>query len=123
MNRRAVVADDDPTMLELVALDLEHLGIEVVRVSNGADLIDFVANRGPFDLIVTDISMPWMSGLQVTRSARNAGMSTPIIIITGLTRPELMEQARNLGGSTMVLHKPFDLTELEAAVATVLKPS
>ena len=111
-----LVVDDDPDLLDSVAFELEQLGMDVARASSGAELLDLVANRGPFDLIVTDITMPWMSGLQVTRSVRNAGLSTPILIITG----HKGQQARGLGGKVAVLLKPFGPEELQAAVNSLM---
>lgn len=90
MSIRTIVADDDPAILDLVTKDLESMGLEVMRADNGVMLIELVANQGPFDLIITDISMPWMSGLQVAMSARNAGVRTPVIVMTGLRDDDLM---------------------------------
>ncbi len=120
MSIRIIVADDDPAILDLVTKDLESLGMEVMRADNGVMLIEMVANQGPFDLIITDISMPWMSGLQVAMSARNAGVRTPVIVMTGLRDGDLMRQVGNLGEQTVLLRKPFDLAELHGALELLL---
>lgn len=120
MSIRTIVADDDPAILDLVTKDLESMGLEVMRADNGVMLIELVANQGPFDLIITDISMPWMSGLQVALSARNAGVRTPVIVMTGLRDDDLMRQVGNLGEHTVLLRKPFDLAELHGALALML---
>ncbi len=120
MSIRTIVADDDPAILDLVTKNLESLGMEVMRADNGVMLIELVANQGPFDLIITDISMPWMSGLQVARSARNAGVRTPVIVMTGLRDDDLMRQVGNLGEQTVLLRKPFDLAELHGALELLL---
>ena len=54
------MADDDADMLTAVSDALASLGFDVLSVDNGAGLIDRLASDGPFDLIVTDISMPWI---------------------------------------------------------------
>ncbi len=120
MSIRTIVADDDPAILDLVTKNLESLGMEVMRADNGVMLIELVANQGPFDLIITDISMPWMSGLQVAMSARNAGVRTPVIVMTGLRDDDLMRQVGNLGEQTVLLRKPFDLAELHGALELLL---
>lgn len=120
MSIRTIVADDDPAILDLVTKDLESMGLEVMRADNGVMLIELVANQGPFDLIITDISMPWMSGLQVAMSARNAGVRTPVIVMTGLRDDDLMRQVGNLGEQTVLLRKPFDLAELHGALGLLL---
>lgn len=123
MSLRTIVADDDPEILDLITLDLESRGMEVMRADNGVGLIDLVANQGPFDLIVTDISMPWMSGLQVAMSARNAGLRTPVIVMTGLRDDDaLVRQVSSLGTNTVLLRKPFDLAELHGAMDLLLPP-
>lgn len=123
MSLRTIVADDDPEILDLITLDLESRGMEVLRADNGVGLIELVANQGPFDLIVTDISMPWMSGLQVAMSARNAGVSTPVIVMTGLRDDDaLVRQVSSLGANTVLLRKPFELSELHGAMDLLLPP-
>ena len=61
---RVLVADDDAELLEVVADTLIRLGADVIRASTGAELIERLAEYGPFDLIITDVAMPWMTGLQ-----------------------------------------------------------
>ena len=72
---RVLIADDDPQLLDAVSDAFAQLDAQVVRASSGADLIEQLATAGPFDLVVTDISMPWMSGLQAIRSTRAAGLA------------------------------------------------
>lgn len=120
MRAKTIVADDDPAILDLITQDLESRGMEVLRADNGVVLIELVANHGPFDLIVTDISMPWMSGLQVALSARHAGVRTPVIVMTGLRDDALMRQISHLGDNTILLRKPFELAELHGAVELLL---
>ncbi|HTL35607.1 MAG TPA: response regulator [Kofleriaceae bacterium] len=119
MNMRVLVADDDPEMLELVAnIAKRNLGAEVTRVATGHELLDAIAH-GAFDLVITDISMPWMTGLQVMHSARTAGLPVPVVVMTGMENPELSEQVDALGTRARLLHKPFTLQELLAAVGEI----
>lgn len=118
---RILVADDDPVLLESVADCLEHLGARVTRSHAGDELIEQLGDAGPFDLIVTDVSMPWMSGLQALHSARTAGLSTPVIVMTGLRTPEIASQVDTLGDSAL-LRKPFALDELEVTAERLLAP-
>jgi CheY-like chemotaxis protein len=116
---RVLVADDDPEMLGAVADAVGRLGCDVVRAESGADLIDRLATGGPFDLIVSDVSMPWMDGLKALHSMRTAGLPTPIIVMTALADPQIPVQVRALGANALLLRKPFELDELETAVATL----
>lgn len=117
---RILVADDDPDLLKTVAEAFERLGAEVARADSGVELLTQMANEGPFRLIVTDISMPWMSGLQAMQSARTAGLGTAVIVMTALKDDRIPAQVAALGASTAFLRKPFDLKALEAAAMRLL---
>jgi CheY-like chemotaxis protein len=120
MRVRALVADDDPQMVSAVSMAMQKFGADVVEASSGGELLETIANDGPFDLIITDISMPWMSGLQVMQSARTAGLPVPVIVMTALRDPTLPAQVSALGGHASLLHKPFSIEELHAAVRSCL---
>jgi two-component system OmpR family response regulator len=117
---RVLVADDDLQLLEAVSEAFTQLDADVVRASSGADLIEQMATAGPFDLVVTDISMPWMSGLQAIRSTRAAGLATSVIVMTALSDPRIPAQVKALGANAVLLRKPFELSELESAASTLL---
>lgn len=119
---RILVADDDPDVLGAVSDALERLGAQVVRAESGADLIERMADEGPFSLVVTDVSMPWMSGLQAMYSVRTAGVSTPIIVMTALPDERIPAQVLALGNNSVLLRKPFELRELEEAAERLLLP-
>lgn len=117
---RVLVADDDPDLLRTVADTFARLGADVHRVETGVELISELANEGPFNLIVTDVSMPWMSGLQVIQSARTAGLGTAVIVMTALKDERIPDQVAALGARAALVRKPFDLGALEAAAERVL---
>ena len=112
---RVLVADDDVDMLAAVSDALSRLGFDVLSVDSGAGLIDCLATEGPFDLIVSDISMPWMDSLKTLRSIRTAGVTTPVIVITALTDVQIPNRVQALGANAILLRKPFDFDELAAA--------
>ena len=74
-NQRVLVAEDDLQMLGAVAEAFARRNYDVVRAENGAELVEQLANHGPFDLIVADVSMPWMDGLKALSSMRAPGGS------------------------------------------------
>ena len=116
-----LVADDDPLLLSTVTDALTHVGATVAPAASGAELIERLANEGPFDLVVTDVSMPWMSGLQAMHAIRTAGLSTPVIVMTALPDERIPSQVRALGDNAMLLRKPFDLHHLVNAATTLLE--
>jgi CheY-like chemotaxis protein len=117
---RVLVADDDPQLLDAVCDALIGRNAHVVRATSGADLIEQLATAGPFDLVITDVSMPWMSGLQAMRSTRAAGLATSVIVMTALTDPRIPAQVKSLGANAVLLRKPFELDDLETAAAKLL---
>jgi len=119
---RILVADDEPDLLESVAAALREAGAEVVCAESGAELITKMADEGPFALVIADVSMPWMSGLNAMHSARFAGLATPILVMTASTDPQIDEQVRALGRDVLLLRKPFELAEFVKAVETLVGP-
>jgi len=119
---RVLVADDDAVLLSAVGEAFAQFGADVTRAASGAELIDALAGEGPFDLVVTDVSMPWMNGLRAMRTARAAGIGTAVILMTALHDRSLEREVRALGRNALLLRKPFALTELESAAIRVLPP-
>jgi len=117
---RVLVADDDPAVLEAVADAIEDLGADVVCARSGAELIESFGERGPFDLVITDVSMPWMSGLQAMHSVRTAGLATPVIVMTALKEERVADQVRTLGRDAVLMRKPFALADLQQTARTLL---
>lgn len=117
---RILVADDDPDVLCGVADALEAIGAQVTRAASGNELITHLGDDDPFDLVVTDIAMPWMTGLQAIQSTRYAGLVTPVIVMTALRDQAIPDRVRALGGNAVLLHKPFGMDELARAVASVV---
>ena len=116
---RVLVADDDIELLSEIAELLAQWGYAVDTARNGAELIDAMANRA-FDLVITDISMPWMTGLQASHSARYAGLATPILVITALRDDGIADHVASLGQRAQLLRKPFDATALANAVDALM---
>ncbi len=113
---RILIADDDVNCRALLLIGLAAPGTELAVATDGGELLDAIAEHGPFDLIVTDIDMPWMQGLQVLASLRAAELTTPVVVVTGLTRPDLPAAVARLG-RTRLLRKPFTICDLRAAIA------
>lgn len=117
-----MVADDDEEILALLVATLEARGFIVTQATSGVELLEHLADDDPFDLVVTDVSMPWGSGVQIMTSTRYAGMlDVPVIVITALQSPEIPAQVERLGSHTALLHKPFGIETLQAAVDDALR--
>jgi two-component system, OmpR family, response regulator len=118
-NAQVVIADDDPDTLELFVEALRILRVQLHSASSGAELVVLLADHGPFDLIVTDIDMPWMEGLGVIRSARAAQIETPVLFVSGVDRPDLSAAVTALGDA-QILRKPVTVATLRDVVRELL---
>jgi len=116
---RIALADDDPLTLEVLRSVLSAPGVELHEASSGAELLSLLADPDPFDLVVTDVSMSWMSGLEVMLGARDAGIAVPVLVITGLADPEIQADVSRLGRARL-LRKPVGAQQLRESVADLL---
>ena len=121
MSSRVLVVEDDPDIAELVARYLEKAGYTTARVSSGRDALDAVRAKAP-DLIVLDVMLPHVDGLEVCRllRANDHTASIPIIMLTA--RAEESERIVGLEmGADDYLAKPFSPNELVARVRALLR--
>jgi two-component system response regulator ResD len=118
---RAIVADDDADMLELVSGIVDQFGADVTRASSGRELLIRIAEDEGYDFIVTDIAMPWMSGLEVMHALANDGMRAPVIVMTAMREARLAEQVYALGEHATLLFKPFTFEELVSALQACVR--
>ena len=116
---RAVVADDSRFMRALVRKVLESAGIRVVaEASNGKEAVEAVAKHNP-DLLVIDINMPGLNGLEALRALRARGVKTKFVVVTALDQPRIAEEARALGA--VFVPKPLKPERLLEAVRNVAR--
>ena len=121
MSTRVLVVEDDPDIADLVARYLEKAGYTATRVSSGRDALDAVRAKAP-DLIVLDVMLPHVDGLEVCRllRANDHTASIPIIMLTA--RAEESERIVGLEmGADDYLAKPFSPNELVARVRALLR--
>jgi two-component system, cell cycle sensor histidine kinase and response regulator CckA len=105
--RRILVADDDAQMRAVIRDLLEPLQATIEEASTGLELLELLADGGPFDLVITDVRMPAMSGLQTALAARNAGYDMPFIVISAFGDAALQTSVNNLRNAVF-LDKPFN---------------
>src|ERR1700761_1843641 len=111
---RVLLVDDDREVAEYVRRDLEEESFSVVAVHDGASALRLAVSQA-FDIIVLDVMMPFLNGLEVTRTLRRQNIQTPILLLTGRDAPE--EIVRGLdAGADDYLTKPFSLDVLLARI-------
>jgi signal transduction histidine kinase/CheY-like chemotaxis protein len=116
---RCLVVDDEPPVRAVIGDILESAGHAVVTLGDGADAIArFQAER--FDLVVTDLAMPKVSGWQVARAVKQAAPHVPVFLVTGFG-VELSPEERRAHGVDLVLVKPLQIQDILDAVAEVAR--
>lgn len=121
MSARILVVDDDPDIVQFVRVNLELEGFEVSTANDGREAIQAALSSAP-DVIVLDIMMPEIDGLNVLRQIRNhpAAANTSVILLTAKALPEDRVTGLELGADDYIT-KPFDIIELIARVKAVLR--
>lgn len=118
---RVLIADDEPLFREylLKIIDWNDLGFEISAIcKDGKEVYEQLEN-GQFDLLILDINMPHLTGLELTRIARSKKDSPEIIFSTGYSEFEYAKQAINLGVFEYLL-KPFSKDELISVLKKVI---
>ncbi|MEN9841147.1 MAG: hypothetical protein RL376_947, partial [Verrucomicrobiota bacterium] len=121
--QRIAIIDDDPSIAQLSKLALGKAGYEPTVYSRAEDcLAALQADSAAANLILTDQTMPGMTGLELANALRKAGLTVPIIIASGYNRLIAAEALADLG-QTAFLPKPYDLQLLLKEVDKLLRPS
>ncbi|MEU0548332.1 response regulator transcription factor [Micromonospora sp. NPDC005979] len=119
MAQRVLVVDDDRTVSDVVCRYLEHAGYEVSHVADGLAALEAVQDRPPH-LVVLDLMLPGLDGLQVCRRLRERPDGVPIIMLTA--RGDEADRVLGLQlGADDYLSKPFSPRELVLRVGSVLR--
>ncbi len=117
--RRVLVVDDEASIVDAVATSLRYEGFEVDEASTGRAALTAAQDRAP-DLIVLDVMLPDLDGLEVTRRLRGDGVTVPILFLTARDAVEDKVVGLTLGGDDYVT-KPFSLAEVVARVRAILR--
>jgi DNA-binding response OmpR family regulator len=124
---RILLAEDDEEMRGLLALLLLEDGYEIVEASDGRQLLDALSPtlhegvRRDIDLIISDVRMPGVDGVEVLRRLQRIGGIPPVILITAFGDERIHSQAREFG-ALAVFDKPFDFDEFRAFIHNAVPP-
>lgn len=117
---RVLTVDDSKTMLAMLRHALTEAGFEVVQAEDGQKGLDALA-RESVDVVITDVNMPVMDGIEFIRNVRASGKfpGLPILILTTETSQEKRDLGRAAGGTGWIV-KPFDPEKLVSVIHRVV---
>ncbi|MBT8074437.1 MAG: response regulator, partial [Xanthomonadales bacterium] len=119
MKKQILIADDEEIVVRSCLRILSAQEFDIDTVSNGLEAIEKVAEK-EYDLLILDIMMPKMSGMEVLQRVKETHPDIDVIMITGLNQIETAVEAMKLGAFDY-LPKPFDPEELEMVVERALE--
>ncbi|MER3513490.1 MAG: response regulator [Chloroflexota bacterium] len=115
---RVVIAEDEPLVTQTLTEQLRHLGHRVIgEAANGEEVVNMVLDARP-DLVIMDIKMPKLSGLQASRAIMEKA-PVPIILLTAYTDDAFIEEAASVGAMAYLV-KPVDERDLVPAIRLVV---
>ena len=119
MADKILLVEDEEKLARMVELELRYEGYEVTKAFNGRDGLE-LAQSGQFDLILLDIMLPHLSGMEVLRRLRREGNTIPIIMLTA--RDNVVDKVSGLdSGADDYVTKPFAIEELLARIRAGLR--
>ena len=113
-----LAVDDEPNMRRLLEISLRQAGYKPVVAADGKEALQVIKNQ-TIDLVVSDLHMPSMTGLELLRTIRQENEVLPFIMVTAQGEIKTAVEAMKLGASDYIL-RPFDLETLEMAIAKAL---
>ncbi len=122
MSKSIMVVEDSPTMLQMVSFTLKKIGYEVVEANNGQDALEKLSGRTSIDMIITDINMPNVDGIEFIHCVReNPNFKfTPIIVLTTESQESKKLEGKQ-AGATGWLVKPFSPEHLMTVVKKIIQ--
>jgi two-component system response regulator PilR (NtrC family) len=114
-----LIVDDEQSMRDVLAIMLKKEGYEVVTVEDGAEAIKAI-EEDIYDLVITDIKMPGIDGLQVLRSVKRASPNTLVIVITAYSSTEDAVFAIKQGALDYIT-KPFEIEKIKLVIKKALE--
>jgi signal transduction histidine kinase len=116
-----LVVEDNPSVLEEIVFNLEMKGFQVVQATNGRAALDYLeSGRTLPDVIVSDISMPEMSGYQLLEQMQKRWADIPFIFLTAFASQDDIRAGKQLGADDYIV-KPFDVKDLIIAIENKLR--
>lgn len=117
---RILLVDDEPILLKAVEFKLKKEGMEVTTASNGEDAVEILENSDSFDLLISDVMMPGLSGMELLKSVKANNSQMKVLLLTGLKTEDTVVDAFDMGADDFMT-KPFNPKELVLRVKKLIK--
>jgi len=117
--KKALTIDDSYTVRNLIKMTLEDLGFEVDEAENGKQALEKTSST-KYDVILCDINMPIMNGLEFLKEFKKTDRTTPVLMLTTETELEKKQQAKEYGATGWIV-KPFNPDDLIKVIKRVVR--
>lgn len=111
---KILIADDDLLIVKMLQLCLKQGGHDIIIAMDGLEALEKINEEQP-ELIILDIMLPFVSGLEIVTDIRSKGNPVPILVASGVEQATIIEEAISAGADKFI-SKPFNFTELTAYI-------
>ncbi len=115
---KILVVDDEEMAIKMIELQLKRENYEVLTSTDGREAIDIIKNEQP-DVVISDIMMPYMSGLELLEIVKTENKKIPVILISSLDEVEVIQTSVDMGADDFII-KPINMEELSLRLKRIL---
>lgn len=117
--KKILLAEDETMLLKTLEFKLKKDGYEIYAAANGQEAVDEFDNGG-YDLVITDMMMPFKGGLEVIEFVKGKNADCPVIVLSSLGQEEMVVKALKLGADDYIT-KPFSPNEMSVRIEKILR--
>lgn len=117
--KRLLIVDDEPEIREILAEKVANIDAEVTLAADGREALSILKNQ-TFEAVLSDLSMPYMTGIELLRSLRESGNMVPFVILTAFGQKSTVVSALNLGAFDFI-DKPSEDAQLFSVLNAALE--
>ncbi|MFW7377859.1 MAG: response regulator [Oligoflexus sp.] len=118
MGKKIMIVDDSKTIRQQVSFTLTKGGYEVIEAEDGQDGIEKLKANADVAMVISDVNMPNMNGLEMVEKLKASGSTVPVIMLTTEGAADLIQRAKEAGAKGWLV-KPFQPDQLVAAVSKI----
>lgn len=117
-----LVVDDDEDIRDILTLQIEELEYEWISAVNGVEGLEMIKSNPEIDIVISDVTMPKMNGIEFLRATRESGFEKPFIVLTGNATKNMALEALRLGAFDF-LEKPYDPSHMMSLFTSAMNQS